>query len=274
MLVWPMSSPKMTRMFGRWPAGRGAGCACACATCIGAPGAESVMRPRAWCCQAGPYGGQARCSRLSPCTDRRCCSCHTPVQCQMETFLVPASIAVDRLLRQFLPAPAVRSSPSRRSTLKLAGLLPRRELLEALQPFRDQRPGPARAGTCAAAIQFAVVEAVRSALERIGAQVVEFGRTQLGELPHPDATGSFGLISVFCSMNATFQCPSADRHQVAVVAPIEELLARRFLRLALEERHQVVAVEVDLEVLAVERVTLQQLLDQVGLARQPPRRSG
>src|SRR5262245_7841623 len=51
MLVWPMSSPKMTRMFGLRPgvAGRAGGC-CACATRIEAPAlsadvAASVVPP-------------------------------------------------------------------------------------------------------------------------------------------------------------------------------------------------------------------------------------
>ncbi len=42
----------------------------------------------------------------------------------------------------------------------------------------------------------------------------------------------------------------ADGDQLAVVAPVEEFLARGLLHLALEERHQVVAVQVDLEGLA------------------------
>ena len=58
----------------------------------------------------------------------------------------------------------------------------------------------------------------------------------------------------------------AQRHQVAVVAPVDEALARRLLLLAREERHEVVAVEVDLEGLAADLVALLHLLDEVGLA--------
>jgi hypothetical protein len=39
----------------------------------------------------------------------------------------------------------------------------------------------------------------------------------------------------------------ANGEEVAVVAPIEELFARRYLHLAFEEGHEVIAVEVDLE---------------------------
>src|SRR5262245_36954107 len=46
------------------------------------------------------------------------------------------------------------------------------------------------------------------------------------------------------------------RKQVAVVAPIKEFVAWRFFHLALEERHQVISVEVDLVGLAAYRITL------------------
>src|SRR5262245_65732008 len=41
-----------------------------------------------------------------------------------------------------------------------------------------------------------------------------------------------------------------DREQVSVIAPVEEFLARRFFHLALEERHQVISVEMHFEGLA------------------------
>ena len=41
----------------------------------------------------------------------------------------------------------------------------------------------------------------------------------------------------------------AQGDQLAIVAPVEEFLARRFLHVTFEERHEVVAVEVGLECL-------------------------
>src|SRR5262249_27755700 len=63
-------------------------------------------------------------------------------------------------------------------------LLPDRELLEALQPLRNERlrrhekVGPVR-------LPVAIVDAFRRALERIGPQVVEIRRPQPGELALP-----------------------------------------------------------------------------------------
>ncbi len=67
-------------------------------------------------------------------------------------------------------------------------------------------------------------------------------------------------------MNWTFQLLDAQRHQVAVVAPVQEALARVLLHLALQEGQQVVAVDVDLEGLVAGLVALLELLDDVGLA--------
>ena len=77
---------------------------------------------------------------------------------------------------------------------------------------------------------------------------------------------------MFCSRKVTFQSRDADRHQVAVVAPIEEAFARRFFASPLKKGIRFIAVEMDLEGLAVQRGALQQLVDQVGLARR--RREG
>jgi hypothetical protein len=57
---------------------------------------------------------------------------------------------------------------------------------------------------------------------------------------------------------------NSQREQVAVVAPIDESLAWA-RRLALQERQQIDAVEVDLEGHAADRVALPDLLDQIGL---------
>ena len=69
-----------------------------------------------------------------------------------------------------------------------------------------------------------------------------------------------------CSRKLQLPLTVAQRREVAVVGPVEELLARRLLLLALEVRQQVVAVEVDLVVAAHGRVAREQLLLDVGLA--------
>src|SRR5262245_55676038 len=55
----------------------------------------------------------------------------------------------------------------------------------------------------------------------------------------------------------------AYREQVSVIAPIKEFAAWRFFNLALEERHQVISVEVDLVGLAAYRITLGALCDDI-----------
>ena len=67
-------------------------------------------------------------------------------------------------------------------------------------------------------------------------------------------------------MKWTFQCSYAQRHQIAVVAPVQEALARVLLHLALHEGQQVVAVDVNLEGLVAGLVALLELLDDVRLA--------
>ena len=69
-----------------------------------------------------------------------------------------------------------------------------------------------------------------------------------------------------CSRKLQLPLTVAQRREVAVVGPVEELPARRLLLLALEVRQQVVAVEVDLVVAAHGRVAREQLLLDVGLA--------
>ena len=53
--------------------------------------------------------------------------------------------------------------------------------------------------------------------------------------------------SARCSRKIDLPVVVAQGRQAAVVGPVEELLARRLGRFALEERQQVVAVEMDLE---------------------------
>ena len=106
-----------------------------------------------------------------------------------------------------------------------------------------------------------VLEALLAALERIGAQVEELGNTHRRQRLAPDIETGTALLG-----EDDLEPPHAHRHAVAVVAPVDEALARRLLLLAGEERHQVEAVEMHLERLVADLVALLHLLDQVGLA--------
>ena len=146
------------------------------------------------------------------------------------------------------------------SRLKLAGFCRIGNSLKLDEPLRDdglRRHDQERA----VRHPLAVLERLGPALERVGAQVVDVRRPQVGELPLPDVEARVLLL-----LERDLPLVDADGHQVAVVAPVEELLARRLLHLALEERHQVVAVEVDLERLAARLAALLHLLDEVRLA--------
>ena len=99
------------------------------------------------------------------------------------------------------------------------------------------------------------------------AQVVQVREAQLGELTLPHADRRLGGDLRVLLEERGFPILVADGHQVAVVGPIDEFLPRRLLHLALQERHEVVAIEVDLEGLAVGLVALHHLGDEVGLAR-------
>src|SRR5262245_45799616 len=75
---------------------------------------------------------------------------------------------------------------------KAGGFGSRWEFLEAIQPFgydglrRHEQKHPMGKPV-------AVFDAVRPALKRIGAKVVEYRAAQFRELPHPHAAGSFGF---------------------------------------------------------------------------------
>jgi len=63
--------------------------------------------------------------------------------------------------------------------------------------------------------------------------------------------------------------PSAhpEGEYIPVITPIEETLARRFLHLPFEERHQVVTVEMNLECFVSDLVPLEALGHHIGIAR-------
>jgi hypothetical protein len=92
------------------------------------------------------------------------------------------------------------------------------------------------------------------------------GGAQLQEITLPNARRRFGINLSMLLHEGDLPILNSDRHQVAIVAPVQKFMARWFLRVALEEREQVHTVEMNLEILAGERVALQHLRDHVGLA--------
>src|SRR5215510_15740813 len=114
---------------------------------------------------------------------------------------------------------------------KARGLLPRRERLEARQPVgdiglrrheqKDALDPPRRV-----ADRFVV-----RTLERVGAQIVERRHPQVHERLLPDAKAVAALLG-----EDELPAVVTERHELAVVVPVEELLARRLLRHALQVR--------------------------------------
>src|SRR5262249_17822079 len=99
-------------------------------------------------------------------------------------------------------------------------LLPDRELLEALEPPRDDRlrrdDEEHPLGN-----PLAVLERLGSSLERVGAQVVDGRRPEVGERLLPDVEALVVLL-----LEADLPLIDTDGQQIAVDAPVEELLAR------------------------------------------------
>ena len=104
-------------------------------------------------------------------------------------------------------------------------------------------------------------------LEWIGPQIVQHGHAQLGESALPDAQRRLGIELGVLLHEGDFPIADTDRHQVAVVAPVEEALRGDSSASPLKKGMRLSAVEMDLEGLAVELVALHQLRDQIGLAR-------
>src|SRR5262245_7604729 len=107
---------------------------------------------------------------------------------------------------------------------------------------------------------FAIKDAVIATFKGICAKVVEVRKSQIREflLPHCEP------FSVLFFKN-NFPVLDTNRHQVAVVAPIKKSLARRFFGLALEERDEVVPIEVYLEGSTSHFVSLTQLFHNLRL---------
>src|SRR5262245_21530484 len=92
------------------------------------------------------------------------------------------------------------------------------------------------------------------------------------ELSLPDAARIVGGDFAVLLQEGDLPVTDPDGHQVAVVAPVEEFLARPFLCLPFEGGYQVVAVEVDLEGLGARRVALGDLRDEIRLTRRSCKR--
>src|SRR5262249_10877682 len=85
--------------------------------------------------------------------------------------------------------------------------------------------------------------------------------SQICELSLPDADAG---VLLNLEVDLPFQNPDGD--ELPVIVPIKEVAAWRILHLAFEERHEIVAVEMDLEGLAAGRIAGQAFLDDLWLA--------
>src|SRR4029078_2324824 len=81
-------------------------------------------------------------------------------------------------------------------------------------------------------------------LERIGAKIEELGKLQRQEWLLPGRESFVGLLG-----KMDFPVAVAQRHQVALVAPIEEAPTRALRHLAFQKGNEVESVEINLECL-------------------------
>ena len=142
-----------------------------------------------------------------------------------------------------------------------ARLLPRRELPEAGDPLSDEglrgnenkqslgRPINPQRGVCG------------GVLEWIHAQIYEHRPAERHEGVHPHLEAGRALLQ-----KEHLPIVVAQGREVTVVRPVNELVTRRFVDFAFEERHQVVAVEVNLEGLVSGLHPFQELLFDVRIA--------
>src|ERR1700741_4515530 len=136
----------------------------------------------------------------------------------------------------------------------------RREFLEALQPLGEQRRRRVQQVVLLHEPIY-VLEALLAALEGVGAQIEELGDAHLRQRFAPHFEPLAPLLG-----EVHFVPPHPDSHALAVVAPVDEALTRRLVRLAGEERQQVHAVEVNLVGLAAHGKALLHFLDEIRLA--------
>src|SRR5262245_6152588 len=165
------------------------------------------------------------------------CSCpmiERPMRCWRSLMASRALIGPRSLLRR-------RQLVHHPVEVEARGLLSDREVLEALEPLSDDRLRRHEQER-ALRLPLGVLERLGTALERIGPQVIDLRDPVAGELALPDAEAGMLLL-----LEGDLPVLDPDGEQIAVVAPVEELLAGRFVHLALEEGDEVEAVEVDLE---------------------------
>ena len=121
--------------------------------------------------------------------------------------------------------------------VEAAGLLARREIAEALQPFADISAGGREHEHVIHPPSVVADAFMLGPLERIHTQIGQHRRTQYLEWLSPDVN-SFGVLFQECDLPVVV----AQRSDVTVVGPIEKIMARP-LGLSLERGQQIVAIE-------------------------------
>src|SRR5262245_21378474 len=142
--------------------------------------------------------------------------------------------------------------------------LARRELLEGLEEFPDDGLR-GHEQKCAVSRPFCAeyVGVLGDAFKGVAAKVVDLRYAQRYERILPNAKTMRTLLH-----ERRLPIPDAQRHQIAVVTPVEESFTRVLLDLPFEERQQVVAVDVDLEGLVARLVALLELFDGIRFSGQ------
>src|SRR5689334_19295673 len=138
--------------------------------------------------------------------------------------------------------------------------LPRREFRECLQELPDDLLRR-HEHEHTVSHPLAVEDGFLTPLEWIASEIEQLWRSEPNERILPDGEAFAALLE-----EVHLPLIDAQRHQVAVVAPVHDAPAGVRFHLARPERQHVVAVDADLECLIARLVTLLELLDDVGLA--------
>src|SRR5262249_6151863 len=138
-------------------------------------------------------------------------------------------------------------------------LLADRELLEALEPLRHHPLRGHDDESARGEIAPVIRSRIGTPLEGCGPEIDAVGNAEASEALPPYVETRMVLLD-----ETDLPLVDAHREQVTVVAPVEELVPRRFFHLAPEEGYEVVAVEVDLEALAPGLTALLAALDDIG----------
>src|SRR5262249_44673417 len=145
--------------------------------------------------------------------------------------------------------------------VEAGGLLPDGEFLKAGQPLSDDG---LRRHEQVSAFRHPLIklERLRPALEGISLDIYDLGNAQVGEVALPDPQSG-----VFLNLEVDLPLVHSQRKQIAIVAPIEEFTTWGCFYVALEERNQIVAIEMDLKRLAARAEPLCHLRRDVRFAR-------